>query len=253
MENAIGIQTLETSLNPGILFQDQEIEPPYFGKSIPDTNVDDDDYVLIIDSRTLDRECLSRCLLNYNPSLHIVTSGSVEEWYSFGRPIEPSVIIMILGSRSTDEAEMCKKIADLTEAFKDIPIVLIAENDSLNMVLKAVECGAKGYIPSSVSIGVAAEAIALARAGGVFIPASSILAVKDLINSVGSGGRFSDLFTAREIQVAEALRRGKANKIIAYEMELCESTVKVHIRNIMKKLHASNRTEVAFKLRGLMR
>ncbi|MEK1944404.1 MAG: LuxR C-terminal-related transcriptional regulator, partial [Ensifer adhaerens] len=57
----------------------------------------------------------------------------------------------------------------------------------------------------------------------------------------------------REIEVAEALRRGKANKIIAYEMDLCESTVKVHIRNIMKKLNATNRTEVAYKIREFMK
>jgi DNA-binding NarL/FixJ family response regulator len=44
----------------------------------------------------------------------------------------------------------------------------------------------------------------------------------------------------------EALRKGKANKIIAYELQMRESTVKVHVRNIMKKLHATNRTEVAY-------
>ena len=49
----------------------------------------------------------------------------------------------------------------------------------------------------------------------------------------------------------EALRRGKANKIIAYELNLRESTVKVHVRNIMKKVKATNRTEVVFKLNDL--
>ncbi len=60
------------------------------------------------------------------------------------------------------------------------------------------------------------------------------------------------LFTARQAAVADALRRGKANKIIAYELNLCESTVKVHIRNIMKKLKAKNRTEVAYKINDMM-
>ena len=53
---------------------------------------------------------------------------------------------------------------------------------------------------------------------------------------------------ARQEEVVKALRRGKANKIIAHELNLRESTVKVHIRNIMKKLRATNRTEVAYKL-----
>jgi DNA-binding NarL/FixJ family response regulator len=59
------------------------------------------------------------------------------------------------------------------------------------------------------------------------------------------------LLTARQAAVAEAVARGKANKIIAHDLNLRESTVKVHIRSIMKKLHARNRTEVAFKLHNL--
>jgi DNA-binding NarL/FixJ family response regulator len=52
----------------------------------------------------------------------------------------------------------------------------------------------------------------------------------------------------RQAAVADAVALGKPNKIIAYELDLCESTVKVHIRTIMKKLQARNRTEIAFKL-----
>ena len=52
--------------------------------------------------------------------------------------------------------------------------------------------------------------------------------------------------------MAQALRRGKANKTIAYELNMCESTVKVHIRTIMRKLEARNRTEAAFKLNAIL-
>ena len=43
----------------------------------------------------------------------------------------------------------------------------------------------------------------------------------------------------------QALKQGKANKLIAHELNMREGTVKVHVRNIMRKLHAKNRTEVA--------
>ena len=46
--------------------------------------------------------------------------------------------------------------------------------------------------------------------------------------------------------MVEAIRQGKPNKIVAYELNMCESTVKVHVRAIMKKLKARNRTEVAY-------
>jgi DNA-binding NarL/FixJ family response regulator len=51
-------------------------------------------------------------------------------------------------------------------------------------------------------------------------------------------------FSPRQSQVLEGLRQGKQNKIIAYELGMCESTVKVHLRHIMRKLNARNRTQV---------
>jgi len=54
-------------------------------------------------------------------------------------------------------------------------------------------------------------------------------------------------FTTRERHVIGAIKQGKSNKIIAYELSMCESTVKVHVRHIMKKLGARNRTAVAMR------
>jgi DNA-binding NarL/FixJ family response regulator len=51
--------------------------------------------------------------------------------------------------------------------------------------------------------------------------------------------------TPRELSVIELLREGKPNKLIATALLMQESTVKVHVRNIMKKLHVSNRTHAA--------
>ena len=76
--------------------------------------------------------------------------------------------------------------------------------------------------------------------------------MRHLIDSGGQEARpLSGMFTMRQAEVVQALRKGKANKIIAYELNLRESTVKVHIRNIMKKLKATNRTEVAYKINDL--
>ena len=53
-------------------------------------------------------------------------------------------------------------------------------------------------------------------------------------------------FTAREFEVLCKMCRGTPYKCIAYELNMAEGTVKVHVRNIMKKLGARNRTEVVF-------
>jgi DNA-binding NarL/FixJ family response regulator len=211
------------------------------------------EYVLLIDPRALDRECLSRSLKGYDASMNIVTVGSFEEWQKRRMQNEPAAILFMIGSKKVTDAGIAEAISSLSEKF-EAPVIVGAESDDLHQLMKALECGASGYIPASVGINVAAEAIALARVGGVFVPASSILAAKEMISPAGGGIHPADsLFTPREVAVAEALRRGKANKIIAYEMNLCESTVKVHIRNIMKKLNATNRTEVAYKIREFAR
>lgn len=208
------------------------------------------EYILILDSRVLDRECLSRSLSSYDPTMQIAAVGSVEEWRKRQFPNDPSAILLVLAGNSSSGTVASEKIEAVTASFKLSPVIVIADSDDLGDILKAIDCGARGYIPTSVNISVAAEAISLARAGGVFIPVSSLLANREALNSVVKGSSYlHEGFTPREIEVAEALRRGKANKIIAYEMNLCESTVKVHIRNIMKKLNVTNRTQVAFKLK----
>lgn len=233
--------------------------PSYFAdKNDYDVSVDknDDgarDLVLLIDPRVLDRECLARSLNDQNPNADILPIGSVEEWRKCGDLRQPTAVLLIVGSRRITDQGIGEEIQKLAVEFVEQPIIVVADTDDLGQIVKALEAGARGYIPSNVGINVAAEAIRLARAGGVFVPASGVLAMREVINSsvnrvVGLGS----LFTAREAEVAEALRRGKANKIIAYELQLCESTVKVHIRNIMKKLKATNRTEVAYKIREMM-
>jgi len=94
--------------------------------------------------------------------------------------------------------------------------------------------------------------IELTLAGGIFVPARSVMAVRQILESSRETARpLAGIFTLRQAEVVEALRRGKANKIIAMTQP-ARSTVKVHIRNIMKKLKATNRTEVAFKIRDLL-
>lgn len=54
--------------------------------------------------------------------------------------------------------------------------------------------------------------------------------------------------TERESQIIQAVKTGKSNKEIAHRLNLTESTVKVHVRNVMRKIGATNRTEVAYKM-----
>jgi DNA-binding NarL/FixJ family response regulator len=227
-------------------------------KNIKDVNGNgvyhaEDRCLLIIDGRALDRECLAKALIGQGLSMQVSAVGSVDEWRK-GKEFQPpagAILFSIIGRKISD-VSVINEISRLTAEFRAVPIVILADSDELSQVLKALEYGARGYIPTSVGVEVCVVAIELAVAGGMFVPASSVLAVRHLIET----GRqeappLSGMFTLRQAEVVRALRKGKANKIIAYELNLRESTVKVHIRNIMKKLKATNRTEVAYKLNDL--
>ncbi len=126
-------------------------------------------------------------------------------------------------------------------------VVVVGDSEEPKDVFSALNKGARGYIPTSLVLNVAVEAIRLVCAGGIFFPANTILqAQQNSTTHEPKKGHALESFTRKQMAVIEMIRKGKANKTIAYELNMCESTVKVHVRAIMKKLQARNRTQVAF-------
>ena len=209
--------------------------------------------LVIIDKRELDRQCLAQCMASYKTDLLILAFGSIEEWRQTRDEYPPlSAILLNVGGKNIDEPAVSEQIKSLSSEFASTPVIVLADSDDYSQIVRALEYGARGYIPTLVSISVCMELIALSVAGGVFVPASALFAMRHLVESSNSTARpLAGIFTDRQAEVIEALRRGKANKIIAYELNLRESTVKVHVRNIMKKVKATNRTEIVFKLNDL--
>ena len=159
-----------------------------------------------------------------------------------------SAILVAVTDKMSDHS-VRTDLSNLVLEFGEIPVIVVANTDEPAEILAALEIGVRGYVPTSVTARVVAEAIELARAGGTFVPVSGFLALREAIcGSAENARQMPSIFTTRQGAVVEALRKGKANKIIAYELNMCESTVKVHVRNIMKKVQATNRTQVAYKL-----
>jgi DNA-binding NarL/FixJ family response regulator len=206
--------------------------------------------VVIIDSRALHRECLAQSLRSRYFGASVSAFATVDELRHAKKNRQGmSVILLSIGRLKIIDGRVADDIKQIKSEFASVPFIIVADNEELAQIMNALENGACGYIPTTVSIDVAVGAIELALAGGVFVPASSVLSMRDLIASNGHGpGQMPSIFTARQNDVAEALRHGKANKVIAYELNMCESTVKVHIRNIMRKLNATNRTEAVYKM-----
>ena len=220
-----------------------DLEPPRPNHHAP--------LISIIDRRTLGRDTLTRALQAVDGTFRIRAYAGVEEWLQ-GEDVEheTSAILLGIGAAAADDADVVDHLQRLARTYAHIPTVVMGDiEDSLHIV-KILGYGARGYIPTSVNLNVVVGAISLARAGGLFVPASSLMAVQPAKETAATSP-LCGLLTDRQAAVAEAISRGKPNKVIAYELNLCESTVKVHIRGIMKKLQARNRTEVAFKMHSL--
>ena len=182
--------------------------------------------------------------------MNVVALGSLAEW-NRDRDLHPplSAVMLNIGGRSLSDPTVADGIRKLVSECGATPVIAMADTDELGEIFQALDCGVRGFIPSTMGISVCVEAVGLVLAGGVFVPASSVAfrTAYDASSDAATEQQAS-FFTNRQSAVVEALKRGKANKIIAYELNMRESTVKVHVRNVMRKLKARNRTEVVYKL-----
>jgi DNA-binding NarL/FixJ family response regulator len=199
--------------------------------------------IVIVEERALVRESLaivlqSALLGNVEPFAHVT-----EALRSNGRSLASPASLVLLSAAEQCEEAVAREVALISAEMPGVPTIVIGKRDDLETALGALNAGAKGYLTANMSLHVALEAMKFVIGGGTYVPAEWVLAAKRPVRHAIASGELSD----RERAVIVRLRQGKSNKVIAYELNMCEGTVKVHVRNIMKKLRARNRTEVAIK------
>ncbi|MEO1206275.1 MAG: response regulator transcription factor [Pseudomonadota bacterium] len=220
--------------------------PPHLDTAVQDalaSSVDRDKMIIVHHSR-LFRDCLKQAL-NSSVDFEIADFSTLDDALA---QVEPnSIRLLIIGLQGNDWlAERSKLDAIFDCLGEDVPLVATGDSEDPRFVVNLLNKGVRGYIPASLELQVTLQALALVLAGGVYAPASCLLKLWQ--NPTSETEQAGDLrgLTNKQLAVIEAIRQGKANKTIAYELNMCESTVKVHVRNIMKKLQAKNRTQVAY-------
>lgn len=202
--------------------------------------------VLIVDGRALYRECLAKALVARRVNWKAVAVASVEEWRKSAQR-EPAPEVVLLCASNDRAIDVQQQLALLQQLDRPPPVALLCEQEGLEQGIVARDHAAvRGYIPSNATLDVVVRALDFVRLGGVFIPANGAVAPREMHMQAGILNLDGGNLTAREYAVLASLRQGQSNKRIAYDLKMSESTVKVHVRNIMKKLKARNRTEVAF-------
>jgi DNA-binding NarL/FixJ family response regulator len=228
----IGRQAASASANHGI--------PPSSSSSGKLTSLT----IGLIDPYRLTQDCLAKAFSDLHPETAMRTFATVKECLA-ALPTDLDLIVYYLHGNEIFEVATIQRIAIICQVFPSVPVIILSDADcaQLSRVTRAVlKSGARGFVPTRTSgFPVTLAAARLIREGGSFVPSH-------LLPTVQSSGRPTQQkrLTSREDEVLGQLQRGKANKIIAYELGMSESTVKVHIRNIMRKMGATNRTQVAY-------
>jgi len=205
-------------------------------------------FIAVIESRTFLRECIRRSVQSAFP-LPILTYSTVIELEQRGA-LPELIILSLVEDNGEANADALKVLLELAPR---IPVIVLAYKNDSELAKAAIFSGAKGYIPVTMGFEIAIEAVRFVLAGGTYVPMDCLLARNWTNEQPAQRQPASSGVTTRELSVVRAIQQGKSNKVIAYELNMCESTVKVHVRNIMKKLKAKNRTEVAIKASELLR
>jgi DNA-binding NarL/FixJ family response regulator len=188
--------------------------------------------VLSVDDHPLLREGIAT-LLNNQPDICVVgEASSGREALERFRELHPDITLMDV--RLPDMSGIDAMIA-IRKEFSEARVIMVTTSEGDVEIQRALAGGARGYMLKSMPPKDLVEAIRQVHAGKKRIPPTIAAHLAE---------HYSDeALTAREIEVLQQIAGGNRNRDIAERLFISEETVKVHIKHIMDKLGASDRTQ----------
>jgi DNA-binding NarL/FixJ family response regulator len=188
--------------------------------------------VLSVDDHPLLREGIAT-LINNQPDMQLIAEAATgrEAILQFQKH-KPDVTLMDL--RLPDMNGIDAMIAIRTE-FPEARIIILTTFEGDVEIHRALEAGARGYMLKNMPPKELLEVIRQAHAGKKRIPPEIAAQLAEHISD--------ESLTEREVEVLREIAGGNRNRDIAEKLFITEETVKVHIKHIMEKLGASDRTE----------
>jgi len=132
----------------------------------------------------------------------------------------------------------------------DVKFLVLTTYDSDEYIFDAIEAGAKGYLLKDTSREELFRAVRTVNRGESLIEPAVVSRLLDRLTELShraAHGPEHGALSEREVEVLQLMARGSANKQIASDLSITESTVKTHVANIFQKLEVSHRTEAVTK------
>lgn len=204
---------------------------------------------ILVEPNTLLREGLRRILSEtpYEPVAFAATLSDLQEhWLSERR-------CLLIIDASSDHGGVCREIREFRQQHTDARIVFLVDAYEAPQVLEAYQAGADAYLLKSVSCDVLMKTLDLVMLGeAVFpsailemMPASHASPEAALDGEQGEDRQLPKGLSVRETVILRCLMEGASNKLIARKFDITEATVKVHVKAILRKIRAKNRTQAA--------
>lgn len=199
--------------------------------------------VLVIDDHPLLRKGVCQ-LLELTEGFTVVgEAASGREGIELAKQLDPDLILLDLNMKGINGLETLRTLRDMGE---DARIILLTVSNAPEDLIAAIRAGADGYILKDNDPDDILSLIANAMQGQTAIsPELASLLAAALREESVTEQRSQASLTERESAILKCLAAGMSNKLIARELDIMESTVKVHVRNLLKKLKFRSRVEAA--------
>ncbi|NRR32493.1 response regulator [Oxalobacteraceae bacterium] len=199
--------------------------------------------VLLIDDHTLFRSGI-RSLLQRHPEFAVVGEGADGvEGIKRAIQLRPQVVLLDLNMPGMSGLETLHL---LLQDCPDSAVIMLTVSEDAQDLSAALMAGAAGYLLKNIDTDYLMRALRRAAAGETVV--AEAMTAK-LVAQLQGGGLPAaselDKLTPRERDIIACLARGESNKAIARTLELAESTVKIHVQNVLKKLKLSSRVQAA--------
>ena len=198
--------------------------------------------ILLVDDHTLFRSGV-RLLLQRQPDFEVVAeAGDGVEGIKRAKELKPDVVLLDLNLPGLSGLETLQL---LTQDLPSCAVIILTVSEEADELGQALRDGARGYLVKNIDAEVLTSAIRRAAAGESVIAESMTAKLVDQFRGAASqaaqasGNAERHRLTARETQIVQCLARGASNKVIARELDVSESTVKIHVQNVLKKLNLS--------------
>lgn len=194
--------------------------------------------ILLTDDHKLVRAGLVLVLKQMESGADLIEAGTGREAVASAQA-HPDLDLVLMDLDLPDGSGL-EALTAINAGNPTLPVVILSALDDQAMVARAMELGARGFIPKTASGEVMINSLRLVLSGGICLPPG--------YGDLSRGELDAELpnLTQRQLEVLRLMAQGNSNKEIARELGISENTVRVHISAIISALDATNRTEAAY-------